>query len=161
MFPKIADFGLARMFKENESEQIQRELWEHWATSPEYAVNGLFSLKSDIFSFGVLVLEIVSERKIEAWRLFKKGKSLDLIDECLHVSYSACEVSRSIHVGLLCVQRVEDRPNTPTVVGMLGGEGSLPSPKKPAFYIQESEINSTSNLSLLPSSVNGLTFSQV
>ncbi|KAD2805048.1 hypothetical protein E3N88_38425 [Mikania micrantha] len=176
MFPKIADFGLARMFKENESEaNTKRVVGTLGYISPEYAVNGLFSLKSDIFSFGVLVLEIVSGKKNRgfvhedhednllghAWRLFKKGKSLDLIDECLHVSYSACEVSRSIHVGLLCVQRVEDRPNTPTVVGMLGGEGSLPSPKKPAFYIQESEINSTSNLSLLPSSVNGLTFSQV
>ncbi|KAD2805040.1 hypothetical protein E3N88_38417 [Mikania micrantha] len=177
MFPKIADFGLARMFKENESEaNTKRVVGTLGYISPEYAVNGLFSLKSDIFSFGVLVLEIVSGKKNRgfvhedhednllghAWRLFKKGKSLDLIDECLHVSYSACEVSRSIHVGLLCVQqRVEDRPNTPTVVGMLGGEGSLPFPKKPAFYIQESEINSTSNLSLLPSSVNELTFSQL
>ncbi|KAL8257662.1 hypothetical protein R6Q59_029703 [Mikania micrantha] len=177
MFPKIADFGLARMFRENESEaNTKRVVGTLGYISPEYAVNGLFSLKSDIFSFGVLVLEIVSGKKNRgfvhedhednllghAWRLFKKGKSLDLIDECLHVSYSACEVSRSIHVGLLCVQqRVEDRPNTSIVVGMLGGEGSLPSPKKPAFYIQESEINSTSNLSLLPSSVNELTFSQV
>ncbi|KAD2805039.1 hypothetical protein E3N88_38416 [Mikania micrantha] len=177
MFPKIADFGLARMFKENESEaNTKRVVGTLGYISPEYAVNGLFSLKSDIFSFGVLVLEIVSGKKNRgfvhedhednllghAWRLFKKGKSLDLIDECLHVSYSACEVSRSIQVGLLCVQqRVEDRPNTPTVVGMLGGEGSLPSPKKPAFYIQESEINSASNLSLLPSSVNELTFSQI
>ncbi|KAD2805045.1 hypothetical protein E3N88_38422 [Mikania micrantha] len=177
MFPKIADFGLARMFKENESEaNTKRVVGTLGYISPEYAVNGLFSLKSDIFSFGVLVLEIVSGKKNRgfvhedhednllghAWRLFKKGKSLNLIDECLHVSYSACEVSRSIHVGLLCVQqRVEDRPNTPTVVGMLGGEGSLPSPKKPAFYIQESEINSASNLSLLPSSVNELTLSQV
>ncbi|KAD2805053.1 hypothetical protein E3N88_38430 [Mikania micrantha] len=177
MFPKIADFGLARMFKENESEaNTKRVVGTLGYISPEYAVNGLFSLKSDIFSFGVLVLEIVSGKKNRgfvhedhednllghAWRLFKKGKSLDLIDECLHVSYSACEVSRSIHVGLLCVQqRVEDRPSTPNVVGMLGGEGSLPSPKKPAFYIQESEINSASNLSLLPSSVNELTFSQI
>lgn len=31
--------------------------------SPEYAVDGLFSMKSDVFSFGVLVLEIVSGKK--------------------------------------------------------------------------------------------------
>lgn len=68
---------------------------------------------------------------------------------------------RSIHVALLCVQqRVEDRPDTPTVVAMLGGEGPLPSPKKPAFFIQGSEKNSSS-IHLLSSSVNGITMSQV
>ncbi|KAJ0538349.1 putative protein kinase RLK-Pelle-DLSV family [Helianthus annuus] len=156
MHPKISDFGLARMFKEEQSEATtKRVVGTLGYISPEYAMKGLFSVKSDIFSFGVLVLEI-------AWRLYKEGKSLSLIDECLRTSYSACEVLRSVHVGLLCVQqRVENRPNTQTVVGMLGGEGSLPSPKKPAFYIQESEINSTSALPLLASSVNGVTLSQV
>ncbi|KAL8257663.1 hypothetical protein R6Q59_029704 [Mikania micrantha] len=162
MFPKIADFGLARMFRENESEaNTKRVVGTLGYISPEYAVNGLFSLNGKK-NRGFVHEDHEDNLLGHAWRLFKKGKSLDLIDECLHVSYSACEVSRSIHVGLLCVQqRVEDRPNTPTVVGMLGGEGSLPSPKKPAFYIQESEINSASNLSLLPSSVNELTLSQV
>ncbi|KAD2805044.1 hypothetical protein E3N88_38421 [Mikania micrantha] len=177
MCPKISDFGLARMFKENESEaNTRRVVGTLGYISPEYAANGLFSLKSDVFSFGVLVLEIVSGKKNRgfvhedhdcnllghAWRLFKEGKSIDLIDECLHASYSACELSRSIHVALLCVQqRVEDRPNTQAVVGMLGGEGPLPSPKKPAFFIPESEINSISNLPLISSSVNELTLSQV
>ncbi|KAD2805052.1 hypothetical protein E3N88_38429 [Mikania micrantha] len=177
MCPKISDFGLARMFKENESEaNTRRVVGTLGYISPEYAANGLFSLKSDVFSFGVLVLEIVSGKKNRgfvhedhdcnllghAWRLFKEGKSIDLIDECLHASYSACELSRSIHVALLCVQqRVEDRPNTPAMVGMLGGEGSLPSPKKPAFFIPENEINSISNLPLISSSVNELTLSQV
>ncbi|KAL8257639.1 hypothetical protein R6Q59_029680 [Mikania micrantha] len=176
MCPKISDFGLARMFKENESEaNTKRVVGTLGYISPEYAVNGLFSVKSDIFSFGVLVLEIVSGKKNRgfvhedhddnllghAWRLYKEGKSLDLVDERLRVSYSVCEVLRSINVGLLCVQqRVEDRPNTSTVVAMLGGEGSLPSPKKPAFFIQEVEPKSTSILPLL-SSLNGVTLSQV
>ncbi|KAI3676443.1 hypothetical protein L1987_86052 [Smallanthus sonchifolius] len=177
MRPKISDFGLARMFKEDESEaNTKRVVGTLGYISPEYAVNGLYSVKSDIFSFGVLVLEIVSGKKNRgfvhedhddnllghAWRLYKEGKSLDLVDECLRTSYSACEVLRVVHVGLLCVQqRVEDRPNTQTVVEMLGGEGSLPSPKKPAFFIPESEINSTLVLPLLSSSVNVVTLSQV
>ncbi|XP_076960445.1 G-type lectin S-receptor-like serine/threonine-protein kinase At4g27290 [Bidens hawaiensis] len=176
MNPKISDFGLARMFKEGESEaKTKRVMGTLGYISPEYAVNGLYSVKSDIFSFGVLVLEIVSGKKNRgfvhedhdgnllghAWRLYKEGKPLNLIDECFFTSYSASEVLRSIHVGLLCVQqRVEDRPDTPTVLGMLGGEGSLPSPKKPAFFVQESEINSTS-IPSLRSSVNGVTISQV
>ncbi|KAI7753576.1 hypothetical protein M8C21_021410 [Ambrosia artemisiifolia] len=177
MCPKISDFGLARMFKEDESEaNTKRIVGTLGYISPEYAVNGLYSVKSDIFSFGVLVLEIVSGKKNRgfvhedhddnllghAWRLLTEGKPLNLIDECLGGSYSASEVLRSVHVGLLCAQqRVEDRPNTPTVLAMLGGEGSLPSPKKPAFFIQESEINSSSVLPLLTSSVNGITLSQV
>ncbi|KAI3731049.1 hypothetical protein L1987_62232 [Smallanthus sonchifolius] len=177
MRPKISDFGLARMFKEDESEaNTKKVVGTLGYISPEYAVNGLYSIKSDIFSFGVLVLEIVSGKKNRgfvhedhddnllghAWRLYKEGKSLDLIDECLHMSYSACEALRLVHVGLLCVQhRVEDRPNTLTVVRMLSGQGSLPSPKKPAFFIQESEIHSTSILPLLSPSVSGVTLSQV
>ncbi|KAL8257668.1 hypothetical protein R6Q59_029709 [Mikania micrantha] len=168
MHPKISDFGLARMFKEDESEaNTKRVVGTLGYISPEYATNGVYSVKSDIFSFGVLVLEIISGKKNRgfvhedhadnllghAWRLYKEGKSLNLIDECISASYSAYEVLRSVHVGLLCVQQqVEDRPNTPTVVGMLSGEGSLPSPKKPAFFIQDSEINSISILPLLSSS---------
>ncbi|KAJ0764282.1 putative protein kinase RLK-Pelle-DLSV family [Helianthus annuus] len=178
MRPKISDFGLAKMFQEDKSEaNTKRVVGTLGYISPEYAANGLFSVKSDIFSFGVLVLEIVSGKKNRgfiheehddnllghAWRLHKEGKSLDLIDECLGSSYSACEVLRSVHVGLLCVQqRVEDRPNTRTLVGMLDGEGSLPSPKKPAFFFHQSETSSTSALPLLsPSSVNRVTLSQV
>ncbi|KAK1415621.1 hypothetical protein QVD17_31404 [Tagetes erecta] len=177
MYPKISDFGLARMFKEDENEaKTKRVVGTLGYISPEYAIHGLYSMKSDIFSFGVLVLEIVSGKKNRGfvhedhddnllghtWRLYKEGRSLDLVDECLHTSYSACEVMRSVHVGLLCVQhRVEDRPNTQTVVAMLAGEGSLVSPKKPAFFVQESETNSCSVLPLLPSSVNGVTLTQV
>ncbi|KAM0042758.1 putative protein kinase RLK-Pelle-DLSV family [Helianthus debilis subsp. tardiflorus] len=176
MCPKISDFGLARMFKEDESESnTKRIVGTLGYISPEYAVNGLYSVKSDIFSFGVLVLEIVSGKKNRgfvdedhddnllghAWRLYTDGKSLDLSDECLRGS-SSSEVLRSVQVGLLCVQqRVEDRPDTQTVVAMLRGEGSLPSPKKPAFFIQDSEINSSSVLPLLSSSINGITLSQV
>ncbi|KAK9064134.1 hypothetical protein SSX86_018006 [Deinandra increscens subsp. villosa] len=177
MRPKIADFGLARMFKEDESEaNTKRVVGTLGYISPEYATNGLYSVKSDIFSFGVLVLEIVSGKKNRgfvhedhddnllghAWRLYKEGRSLDLIDECLRASYSTCEVLRSVHIGLLCVQqRAKDRPDTPAVVAMLSGEGSsLPSPKRPAFFIhQEGEIKSTSTTPLL--SVNGVTLSQV
>ncbi|KAI3731055.1 hypothetical protein L1987_62238 [Smallanthus sonchifolius] len=64
MRPKISDFGLARMFKEEESEaNTKRVVGTLGYISPEYAVNGLYSVKSDIFSFGVLVLEIVSGKK--------------------------------------------------------------------------------------------------
>nr|GEW15429.1 putative S-locus glycoprotein domain-containing protein [Tanacetum cinerariifolium] len=96
-----------------------------------------------------------------AWRLYKEGKSLEIIDPTLGESWSIPEVVRSVHIGLLCVQqRAEDRPNTLSVVSMLGGEGLLPSPKPPGFFIQMCENGSTSIISLPPSD-NGVTLSLV
>ncbi|GKA26816.1 putative S-locus glycoprotein domain-containing protein [Tanacetum coccineum] len=57
-------------------------------------------------------------------------------------------------------KRAEDRPNTLSVVSMLGGEGLLPSPKPPGFFIQGSENGSPSVISLPPSD-NGVTLSLV
>ncbi|XP_035832438.1 G-type lectin S-receptor-like serine/threonine-protein kinase At4g27290 [Helianthus annuus] len=175
MNPKISDFGLARMFDGHESEaNTKKVVGTLGYISPEYAANGLFSVKSDIFSYGVLVLEIVSGKKNRgfvhefdhdinllghAWKLYEEGNSLDLIDRSLGESWSINEVLRSIHIGLLCVQhRADDRPTTAVVVSMLASEGSLPSPKKPAFFIHGSESNS---VSIRPSSVNGVTLSQI
>ncbi|KAL3503311.1 hypothetical protein ACH5RR_037760 [Cinchona calisaya] len=61
MNPKISDFGTARSFRGNETEaNTSRLVGTHGYISPEYAVDGLFSIKSDVFSFEVILLEIVS-----------------------------------------------------------------------------------------------------
>ncbi|KAK2995786.1 hypothetical protein RJ640_013512 [Escallonia rubra] len=129
MNPKISDFGMARSFGGNETEaNTQRVVGTYGYMSPEYAIDGLFSVKSDVFSFGVLVLEI-------AWILFKEGKASELIDTDLSNSCYLFEVLRSIHIGLLCVQQSpEDRPSMSSVVMMLGGESTLPQPKEPGFF---------------------------
>ncbi|KAI7729975.1 hypothetical protein M8C21_008139, partial [Ambrosia artemisiifolia] len=64
MNPKISDFGLARSFGGNETQaNTERVVGTYGYMSPEYALDGVFSLKSDVFSFGVLVLEIVSGKR--------------------------------------------------------------------------------------------------
>ncbi|KAL3576740.1 hypothetical protein D5086_022023, partial [Populus alba] len=61
MNPKISDFGLARSLGGNETEaNTNKVAGTYGYISPEYAIDGLYSLKSDVFSFGVLVLEILS-----------------------------------------------------------------------------------------------------
>ncbi|XP_054778564.1 G-type lectin S-receptor-like serine/threonine-protein kinase At1g11300 isoform X2 [Prosopis cineraria] len=61
--PKISDFGIARIFRSNEEQaNTRRVAGTYGYISPEYAMQGQFSEKSDVFSFGVLMLEIVSGR---------------------------------------------------------------------------------------------------
>ncbi|KAI7751296.1 hypothetical protein M8C21_028154 [Ambrosia artemisiifolia] len=130
--------------------------------SPEYAVHGRFSTKSDVFSFGVLVLEIISGKRNRefshgdhsdnllghAWRLYKVGRSIELMSASLQASSVVFEVLRSIQVALLCVQHYPaDRPTMWSVVLMLVSEGPLPEPKPPAFFTDES----CSELESLPS----------
>ncbi|CAI9760459.1 unnamed protein product [Fraxinus pennsylvanica] len=117
--------------------------------APEYAFYGLFSIKSDVFSFGILLLEVVSGKKNRgfdhpqnqnligyAWRLWTEGRPLDLIDSLLDDTGIRPEMLRCIHVGLLCVQQSpEDRPTMLSVVLMLNGESTLPQPKHPGFLI--------------------------
>ncbi|CAL5390636.1 unnamed protein product [Camellia sinensis] len=152
MNPKISDFGVARRLGGNETQaNTNIVVGTRGYIAPEYAVDGLFSVKSDVFSFGVLVLEIVSRKRNKgfyhpghrlnllghAWRLYKEGRSLELIDEALWDSCYLNEMLRSIHVGLLCVQQCpEDRPSMSSVVLMLGSEGALPQVKQPGFFTE-------------------------
>ncbi|KAI7738788.1 hypothetical protein M8C21_022734 [Ambrosia artemisiifolia] len=157
MNPKISDFGLARKFVGHDTiSKTKKVVGTYGYISPEYAVHGHFSIKSDVFSFGVLVLEIVSGKKNRefshedhsdnllghAWRLYKLGKSIELMSESLRSSCKVPEVIRSIHVALLCVQHhAKDRPTMLSVLLMLVSDSDLPPPKQPAFYTEE-ETNS-------------------
>ncbi|KAM4092600.1 hypothetical protein ACB094_06G052500 [Castanea mollissima] len=174
MNPKIADFGMARIFGGDETEaKTSRVVGTYGYMPPEYAIDGLFSVKSDVYSFGVLVLEIVSGKRNRgfchpnhnlnllghAWRLYKEDRQLELIDKLENESCNPNEVLRSIHVGLLCVQQCpEYRPTMSTVVLMLSSETALPEPKEPGFHTGRylSEMDS-SPVKQEGSSTNGLT----
>ncbi|KAG6386989.1 hypothetical protein SASPL_152171 [Salvia splendens] len=146
--------------------------------SPEYALDGKFSTKSDIFSFGVVMLEILSGRKNTGfynpeqvmnllgytWRLWCDNKAIDMIDPTLLESCEKSEVIKCINIGLLCVQEdPDDRPSMATVVVMLGSKTNpLPLPSQPAFVVRRrlsSTSSSSSSASTKPKtiSVNDLT----
>ncbi|KAI3504457.1 hypothetical protein L1887_25936 [Cichorium endivia] len=178
MNPKISDFGMARSFIGNETQaNTMKVVGTYGYMSPEYAVDGLFSIKSDVFSFGVLVLEIVTGKKNRgffhhdhhhnllghAWILYNEGRSLELIDENLSDSCHLYEVLRSIEMALLCVQRSpEDRPSMSSVVVMLSSESELPQPKQPGFfYTEHIPKDDMSSSTHAPSSTTAMTITLV
>ncbi|KAF7836273.1 Cysteine-rich receptor-like protein kinase 10 [Senna tora] len=124
--------------------------------SPEYAMEGLFSVKSDVFSFGVLLLEIISGKRNSGFYLSEHVLEED--------TYIASEVLKCIHIGLLCVQEdAADRPTMSLVVVMLASETmTLPNPKNPAFSVgrMTKEESSTSKNSKDPS-VNEVTVTHI
>ncbi|GLT33578.1 hypothetical protein SLA2020_081520 [Shorea laevis] len=92
--PKISYFGLARTFGEQYEGSTKRVVGTYGYVALKYAIYGQFSIKSDVFSFGVLLLEMISEKKNRgfnhlkpslnlvghAWILRKEGNPLELID---------------------------------------------------------------------------------
>uniref|UniRef100_A0A3Q7FH83 Protein kinase domain-containing protein n=1 Tax=Solanum lycopersicum TaxID=4081 RepID=A0A3Q7FH83_SOLLC len=144
---------MARTFGGNESGiMTKRVVGTYGYMSPEYAEERIFSVKSDVFSFGVLVLEILSRKTNRGffhpnhnhnvlghvYILFKERRVTKVIDAQLRQSCNLSEVQRSAHVGLLCVQQCpEDTPSMASVVLMLGSDVVLPLPKEPGFLMEE------------------------
>lgn len=148
--PKISDFGMARIFGGIEDQaNTARVVGTYGYMAPEYAMGGRFSEKSDVFSFGVLVLEIISGRRntsfyndemalslLEyAWKVCNEGNFEVLIDERVSSPELLAEIIRCTHIGLLCVQEFPiNRPTISNVLSMLGKEiADLPLPEQPAF----------------------------
>ncbi|CAI8593210.1 unnamed protein product [Vicia faba] len=178
MNPKISDFGMARIFSENVLQaNTNRIVGTYGYMSPEYAMEGVFSIKSDVFSFGVLLLEIISGKKNTgfyqtnsfdllgyAWDLWTNNSGVDLIDSKLDDISNKHLVTKYVNIGLLCVQQSpEDRPTMSDVVSMIGNDtASLPSPKPPAFQnVRGTESSSLSGSTRENISVNVVTNSIV
>ncbi|XP_022724207.1 putative receptor-like protein kinase At4g00960 [Durio zibethinus] len=183
MNPKIADFGMARLFSMDETQgNTSRIVGTYGYMAPEYAMHGQFSVKSDVFSFGVLVLEIVTGRRnncfrdaenVEdllsyAWKNWREGSTVNLIDPTLMVS-SKAEMTRCIHIALLCVQEnVVDRPTMASVGVMLNSNSlTLPLPSQPAFFMHStiqsdlSSVTDHSNDETLPLSKNEVSITEL
>ncbi|XP_047053424.1 receptor-like serine/threonine-protein kinase SD1-8 isoform X1 [Lolium rigidum] len=155
MIPKISDFGIARMFGGDQTTAYTAKvIGTYGYMSPEYAMDGVFSMKSDIYSFGVLTLEIITGKKNRgfydeeldlnllgyAWKLWKEGQGVDLLDEAMGDTIDHSVALRCIQVALLCVEvHPRNRPLMSSVVTMLSSENAtLVEPNEPGVNIGKS-----------------------
>ncbi|KAH6837539.1 hypothetical protein C2S53_008512 [Perilla frutescens var. hirtella] len=144
---KIADFGLARLLPENQSHVSTKFAGTLGYTAPEYAIHGHLSEKVDTYSFGVVILEMMSGRRIsdlnvdseneylleEAWKLHESGMHQKLADETLNSNeYKPEELKKMVEIALLCTQSpASSRPTMSEILAMLLSDRSVLEQRAP------------------------------
>nr|KJB56413.1 hypothetical protein B456_009G119100 [Gossypium raimondii] len=156
--PKIADFGLVRLLPEDQTHLSTKFAGTFGYTAPEYAIHGQLSVKVDTYSFGVVVLEIISGLKNNetsldptaefllkrAWGLYQDNMAMEIVDRSLDPEeYDIDEMQRMIEIAFLCTQSSASlRPTMSEVVTMLRTVSSLEprQPTRPAFIESDRRV---------------------
>ncbi|XP_020190378.1 cysteine-rich receptor-like protein kinase 10 [Aegilops tauschii subsp. strangulata] len=177
MNPKISDFGLAKIFSSNDIEgSTKRVVGTYGYMAPEYASEGIYSIKSDVFSFGVLLLEILSGKRNSgfhqygdflnllgySWQLWEGGGWLELLEVSIVKEIHTTEARRYVNIALMCVQEsADDRPTMSEVVAMLTSESViLPEPNHPAYFnLRVSKVHESTSV-VVPCSNNDVTITE-
>uniref|UniRef100_A0A0E0BQX5 Protein kinase domain-containing protein n=1 Tax=Oryza glumipatula TaxID=40148 RepID=A0A0E0BQX5_9ORYZ len=144
MNPKIGDFGLAKVLKDDEVNGSVRGTLGYMP--PEYIVEGVISVKNDVYGFGVTLLETISgmsdsgrdarhQASIEwAWNVRLSGGMNMLFDPRLCDESQLKEIKRCMDIGLLCTQnKATKRPTMQDVLKMIQGKKKVPTPKQPGY----------------------------
>ncbi|KAK3204159.1 hypothetical protein Dsin_018205 [Dipteronia sinensis] len=131
----LGDFGLARMHSHGQVANTTRVVGTVGYLAPEVIITGRASTQTDVFGFGVMMLEVMcGKRPIEdgkkqlveiVWQLMVQGKLLDALDERLREKgeFNEEEVERVLHLGLLCAYPdPNSRPTMRQVVKILEGK---------------------------------------
>ncbi|XWS11623.1 hypothetical protein CRYUN_Cryun37aG0014500 [Craigia yunnanensis] len=156
--PKIADFGLVRLLPEDQTHLSTKFAGTYGYTAPEYAIHGQLSVKVDTYSFGVVVLEIISGQKNtetsldptaeyllkRAWGLYQDNMAMEIVDRGINPDeYNVEYMKRIIEIAFLCTQSSAAlRPTMSEVVALLKTVSSLEprQPTRPAFIESERRI---------------------
>ncbi|XP_044472780.1 cold-responsive protein kinase 1-like isoform X2 [Mangifera indica] len=138
--PKISDFGLAKLIPPNITHVSTRVAGTIGYLAPEYAIRGQLTRKADIYSFGVLVVEIVSGRCNKnaqlpaeeqyllewAWDLYERRELVGLVDTALNGDFDTEQACLFLKIALLCTQDTPKlRPSMSSVVKMLTGKKGI------------------------------------
>ncbi|KAL6619940.1 hypothetical protein ACP70R_035079 [Stipagrostis hirtigluma subsp. patula] len=141
---KVADFGLAKFTTDNNTHVSTRVMGTFGYLAPEYASSGKLTEKSDVFSFGVMLLELITGRRpVDTTQTFMDDSLVDwarplliraledgdydaLVDPRLGKDFSPNEMARMIACAAACVRHsARRRPRMSQVVRALGGDVSL------------------------------------
>ncbi|KAL7217575.1 hypothetical protein ACSBR2_010934 [Camellia fascicularis] len=161
--PKISDFGLAKLIPANLTHVSTRVAGTMGYLAPEYAIRGQLTRKADVYSFGVLLVEIVSGRcnrntrlpigeqylLERTWELHERRELVGLVDTSLNGDFDAEEACRYLKIGLLCTQDAPKlRPSMSTVVKMLIGKVDINENEmtKPGLISDFMDLKIKSNL---------------
>ncbi|KAI3990987.1 hypothetical protein MKX01_026171 [Papaver californicum] len=184
MKARVADFGLAKQNREGQSHLTTRVAGTHGYLAPEYALYGQLTEKSDIYSFGIVILEIMSGRRALdlnslgsptsilitdwAWTLVKSGETDQVFDETLLMLNEGNNnnnpkgiMERFVMVGILCAHiMVALRPTILDALKMLEGDIEVPPlPDRPLPLSHRSFCsNGNTFSSLSTTSTTGLQF---
>lgn len=134
--PLVADFGFAKMIPDGVSHLTTRVKGTLGYLAPEYAMWGKVSESCDVYSYGILLMELLTGRKpiqklpgegkrtITEWAepLITKGRYRELGDPSLRGNFDKNQMKHFVNVAALCVQYEPDkRPTMKEVVGLLKG----------------------------------------
>ncbi|KAL4022445.1 hypothetical protein IC575_016178 [Cucumis melo] len=132
--PKISDFGLAKLDEEENTHISTRIAGTFGYMAPEYATRGYLTEKADVYSFGIVALEIVSGRSNTIHRskdkclylLDWRESLMDLVDPKLGSNFNEEEAMKMMNIAFLCTNvSPSARPTMSSVVSMLEGKVSV------------------------------------
>ncbi|XP_019198532.1 PREDICTED: probable leucine-rich repeat receptor-like serine/threonine-protein kinase At3g14840 [Ipomoea nil] len=138
--PKISDFGLAKLDEDENTHITTRIAGTVGYMAPEYALWGYLTFKADVYSFGIVALEILAGKNnvkhhsdenyfcLLDWALVlqRKGNLMEFIDPRLGSNFDKDEALRMIKVALLCTNTSPVlRPSMSAVVSMLEGHDDI------------------------------------
>ncbi|KAB1211853.1 Receptor-like serine/threonine-protein kinase SD1-8 [Morella rubra] len=164
MNPKISNFRMAKLFGKDEHEANTNKIVRTYGyVPPEYVRSGIYSMKYDVYSFGVLLLQIISGKRNGchyganenlslldyAYELRKVVEAWSLLILLLNDSSSPSKLLRCLQVALLCVQETPvDRPTMLEIYSMLRNDFEpIATPKRPAFSTGSDENVGSSSVS--------------
>ncbi|RXH84042.1 hypothetical protein DVH24_026941 [Malus domestica] len=159
---KISDFGLAKLDEEENTHISTRIAGTIGYMAPEYAMRGYLTDKADVYSFGIVALEIVSGKSNTGYKpkeefvylldgayvLQEQGNMLELVDPDLGSNYSKTEAMTMLNLALLCTNPSPTlRPTMSSVVSMLEGKTPVQAPMKRGPVEQDARFKAFERLS--------------
>ncbi|KAG6402067.1 hypothetical protein SASPL_138938 [Salvia splendens] len=144
---KISDFGLAKLLKQDQTNTYSGIRGTKGYVAPEWYLKQAITVKADVYSFGVMLLEIICCRKCVDW---SRSEDEAILEEWVYDCYSSRKigslvgdemveerkVERMVKIGIWCVQYDPSlRPTMKKVLLMLEGTVEIPIPPSPSSFL--------------------------